>query len=592
LVPSGSQLKTPAFLAGVAVILAMASASCSMPFASQGQVTPSSSRPTAAGPEIWFAPFPPNHGPEAPGGAPRIGSLDYADLFSPDSAWSTAAAHVNVFKFYAPYLESFASDDELRRAFADLKRRGIGIAWEAGPLTPGTPSVPGSDATPCGAGIEGFGGDHNITIAQRIKRLGGQLSVIAMDEPFSSGTLYSGPRSCHWTAAQVAQQIADFIKSMRSVFPNVMVGDIEVDHESSDVVASWLAAFHDSTGDALPFLQWDIDWAVRTWPDRALEVETYARSHGTKFGMIYNGQFAGESDLDWIRAAERRMAVYEMEYGGKPDQAVFQSWNDRPRGVLPATQEDRFTHLIDRYFQTRTRLKVEVGATAANGSRQVSGKLTTAAGAPVANSPLSLTATPLDGRGVLYRYVLTGVTPAAVRQGLIQLDLEGWTGGKGAIDVHFTSVSYRQGGESKQRVPNSNFAQGMLGWGVSDPVHKMVTLSRSGLDIATRGPVRHGYINSSAFAVTPGATFRVESVARVSVSSLQSGQFVVIFGSTREISRSWIDFEAASSTQLAASGPDGTVAWKVSSLGSKRIQVSASWSGDATQWPAFADATD
>ena len=75
------------------------------------------------------------------------------DLFTPSASWANAASHVRVFKLsniivFLRRIPGTPSDDEWRQVFADLERRGIDVAMEWRPLTPGG----------CGAGIEGFDG--------------------------------------------------------------------------------------------------------------------------------------------------------------------------------------------------------------------------------------------------------------------------------------------------------------------------------------------------------------------------------------------------------------------------------------------------
>ena len=98
--------------------------------------------PGMAGSQIWFAPSSPEPG--------WGGTVDYLDLFSPSAPWPNAASHVQVFKFYTMLIDYF-SDDDLRRMFGDLDRRGIALAVEFAPLT----------VEDCGGG-EGFSStDHS-----------------------------------------------------------------------------------------------------------------------------------------------------------------------------------------------------------------------------------------------------------------------------------------------------------------------------------------------------------------------------------------------------------------------------------------------
>jgi hypothetical protein len=166
---------------------------------------------------IWFAPLDPAFRPEVN----YSGSVDYLDLFSHSAPWQTAASHVQVFKIYTNLIDYF-SDDDLRRIFADLDRRGIALAVEFGPLGPEN----------CGGG-EGFTGANAQHVASRLQQTGGKPRYIAMDEPFYNGNISNGydpsygNSACHWTPEKVASNALAHIALIRQVFPDVQVGDIE-----------------------------------------------------------------------------------------------------------------------------------------------------------------------------------------------------------------------------------------------------------------------------------------------------------------------------------------------------------------------------
>jgi hypothetical protein len=75
--------------------------------------------------------------------------------------------------------------------------------------------------------LEGFGGGGRIGIrdAHRIKASGGNLSFIALVEPFALASLDNGPNACPWTAKKVAHEVGAYIQGMRTVLPALQVGD-------------------------------------------------------------------------------------------------------------------------------------------------------------------------------------------------------------------------------------------------------------------------------------------------------------------------------------------------------------------------------
>ncbi len=328
---------------------------------------------------IWFAPLPPLPQHE---GRPFIGSLDFMNLFTENAPWARAAERVQVFKLYGEWVAYNATDEQLRQVVADLNRRNIAIAVEEGPLIP---------TNTCGSGIEGFAGLEGLLVANRIKAAGGTLRFVALDEPFFYGSLYSGPNACNWPAEKIAQDVASYIQTIKSVFPDVVIGDIEPLTRNLDVkeYKSWLDTYQTVTGSNLPFLHLDLDYQRPDWPQAAKELEIYVHGKGVQFGIIYIGDYH-DTDAEWFAHAEARMARYETEVGGQPDHVIFQSWVDKPDYCLPETNLNSFTHLINLYFRTRTILTISPNLQTPEGFREIKGTLIDSEGKPVTESPVEL----------------------------------------------------------------------------------------------------------------------------------------------------------------------------------------------------------
>jgi hypothetical protein len=152
---------------------------------------------------------------------------DFMDLFDPKAQWSKAALRVKVFQTSTQFfsgarvgdVERKAPDQMLTRMFEDLKRRNMALGVEALML---------SGDGQCGVGVEGYSAPRQmLAIAIRIKTLGGTLSYVAMDGPLMGGHFYSGPRACHSSVEMIATEVAEKVKQMRTVFPDLKVGDIE-----------------------------------------------------------------------------------------------------------------------------------------------------------------------------------------------------------------------------------------------------------------------------------------------------------------------------------------------------------------------------
>ena len=359
----------------------------------QAQTTLAVFRP----PTTWFAPL-----PQIPNGSD--GAADYLDLFSASAPWGNAAARVTVFKIYAAEVDFIFDDASLRNMFADLKRRHIALAMEWGPL-----EAVGS----CGVGIEGFNGGIGLRLAQKIRDLGGSLQYVAFDEPFEFGSVYAGPNACQWSAQQVAHDAAQHLAQIRSVFPDVVAGDIEV---VPDAVAmdTWLGAYQQwfdaweaETGKRFAFFHFDVDWAS-DWKPAAAALARALRARRVPVGQIYIGAGDATTDAAWLASAEQRAADVETRVGFGPDQVIFQSWEPLPHHVLPETDPTAFTYLIDWYFRDRTLLTLSAPGGQAQG--QLTGP-----GGPLAQATIQLTATPSSGAGQAAEYQYSGMVPSSAQ---------------------------------------------------------------------------------------------------------------------------------------------------------------------------------
>jgi hypothetical protein len=299
--------------------------------------------------KLWFAPLPPLPTHE---GRPYVGSVDFMGLFSRSANWKQAARRVAVFKLYGEWVGGTATDAQLRRVVADLKRRGIPIAVEAGPLEP---------SAECGEGIEGFAGrSEGLRLAHRIEDAGGAIRYFALDEPMYFAGIYDGPKACQWDAERVARSVADWVDAVRGVVPKVLVGDTEPLTSAADVARyeAWIDTYRQIAGERLAFFHLDVSYSLPGWQALARELEAFARSRGVPFGMIYFGEPQDPSDAAWLARAQERFEAYETEGGGRPDHALLQSWQDRPDYVLPETNASRYTNLVLRYARPRPTLSV------------------------------------------------------------------------------------------------------------------------------------------------------------------------------------------------------------------------------------------
>ena len=298
-------------------------------------------------PQIWFVPLPP---------LPKynfrqfIGSEDFSTLFTQDAQWKEASSHIQVFGLYGEWIDN-ASDLEVQKLVEDLQKRGIALSLQMGPL---------SSTESCGYGIEGFDGTvGGISRALKIKRNGGTLSYLDLDEPYFYGSLYDGPRACHWSVEEVAKKVGFFITEMRSVFPELQVGDIEPllwGNLSVAELEKWLTTFREVNGYDFAFIHVDVNFNILNWQDEILAAEKMSQNLGIDFGVIYIGNGNSLSDEQWISIAGERAKTYELTANGKPDHVIFESWHDRPDKILPESEPFTFSWFIREYFMNKNDL--------------------------------------------------------------------------------------------------------------------------------------------------------------------------------------------------------------------------------------------
>jgi hypothetical protein len=305
--------------------------------------------------EIWFAP------PAAPIGTRLHRAVDLMDLFSPEAPWPQAASHVKVFKLYGSYLTR-APQEEIERIVEDLKRRHIAIALEVGVMNVG----PAATHPRCGGFglVEGYGTSEVARVqSEKIKRAGGVISYIAMDEPLWFGRYFKGAPGgqpgCHSTVAQILDLIREPLAVYVEEFPDLVIGDMEptdiAEQERwKDDVSAWVNGFRNQTGRPLAFMHLDIPFGRPG--EEGFAVDYYAEAATLKqqglikaIGIIYDGVPTDQSDEQWVLDAKTHIHVLEDKHHLRPDQAVIQSWMTYPQHMLPESAAGSLTGLVNYY---------------------------------------------------------------------------------------------------------------------------------------------------------------------------------------------------------------------------------------------------
>jgi hypothetical protein len=185
-----------------------------------------------------------------------------------------------------------------------------------------------------------------------------------MDEPLYFGRFYTadakhGPagkhQGCHLSIEDIAQDAAKRIRDVRSVFPEVKVGDGEPFTEFSDgdwenVLSRWFDAYHAATGEHLDYFVLDLIW-VKPWQGRMKRLTGLLRSKQVPLQVIYDGSGAAPSDRVWVDQAEQRFRAFEGADGLKPEGVRIQSWHERPSRTLPENDPGTLSNLVLRYVK-------------------------------------------------------------------------------------------------------------------------------------------------------------------------------------------------------------------------------------------------
>jgi hypothetical protein len=526
----------------------------------------------------WFAPLPPGIWSDGPAGVE-----DYMKLFTPSAPWSEAASHTKVFKVsnnpvFLAELPGTPSDSQWRQVFADLNRRGIELAIEWGPLTP----------EGCGTNMEGFDGETGVRMANKIKALGGPLNYIAMDEPFA------GALGCNWTPRQTAENALRSIARVRTVFPDVIVGDIEpipAAQAPADWLrryAAWLDAWEEVFGAPLPFVHLDVNWSL-DWVPHVEAMRHEMVSRHIPFGMIYNDYWEDITDADWVRDAIAHFTKYETQTEVTPDHVVFQTWDHHPLHALPETSPAAMTYDVDSYFRQRTHVSLHAEQSRASGELRNRETHTSIGAAEVTISRL-----PLSGPGDIATYTITGTVPAGATQALLQICVN-----ECALplppapnDMNFYSYRYMD----KANTASENFARGLDGWFIENDAGATASVQfvsdSTGKSLLFKATAAQQiFVNSPPLTVEPGSAFTMTMRARVSPASADSGNFALIFFPPDGVAPRMTVPIAAAPAIVATAQTDADGRYSVSVPAPTvpgKFQIQAKFAGSPTLWPAFA----
>lgn len=253
-----------------------------------------------------------------------------------DPQWPPALTRVTVMGLLTQALVKIP-DADLARVVAELKRRHIALGVE---MLAQAYTLPGMTAPAgCGGGVEGYyPPEQTAALAARIRRAGGQLDYIAMDEPLWFGHYYTGPHACRSSIEDVAARVAANLREYQKLFPNVVIGDIEPFPSITDEpqwsadYQHWREAFRRAVGEPVAFLSADLNWGQTSWPRSLVAAADFAHHADLPFGVIYNAapSTAATTNQAWLDAAVRNAAYIERDLHVSPDWITFTSWDRYP----------------------------------------------------------------------------------------------------------------------------------------------------------------------------------------------------------------------------------------------------------------------
>ncbi|RUL79954.1 hypothetical protein [Dyella choica] len=445
--------------------------------------------------EVWLSPL----DPVARAAHNWNASEDYMDLFRADSEWKTVAANLRVFKIGPGFVQQ-GRDEDLQRIFSELKRRNIKLALEIGMAT---------RSEHCQERTEAYGEPGLVEgLLQRVKRLGGEPSYIAMDEPLYYGHEYQGGDACRLSVRQVAADVAPNVKLAKRIFPNVKIGDIEVVYASKaflQATEEWVDAYREAVGFNLEFLHADVSWSPAGMANLPLLSSFVRKSRRISFGIIYNGgNTDGQTDQSWARAAADHFTYIESGLGVIPDQAVFQTWVALPSHNLPEATAGTLTNLVLEYLRPRSVMTLMRNGTT------LSGRLSDSAGAAISGAPISIADIgAMTGETMPTRNLSsTAFKNARAALFAVRANKELQCTCSGPVTANIGKVTYYENAQA--------------GGGRTN-VHE---IPGGKIAVDASGTV---YNNSAKFPVTPGAAFTLEVPYEARINVEHSAYVAVLF---------------------------------------------------------------
>lgn len=278
-------------------------------------------------------------------------------FYQPNAPWPAFMNHVTTVGMTTQVLHDI-SDENLAKVVARLrlKRIALGIEMLAQAYT-----LPGVDAPAhCGEGVEGYYAPvATAALAAKLKRAGGELQYIAMDEPLFFGHYYNEKNACRSSIRDVVDRVAANLREYQKIFPDVVIGDVEplpvitAQPNWQNDYREWLQTFKGTVGKPLSYTIIDVNWGHSNWPESLQRFSKFARDTQMPIGVIYNAAPPDKvmTNEQWLSNAQQNSTYIEGTLGITPRWAMFASWVRFPGRFITVKDGLGLDHLVKQYLQ-------------------------------------------------------------------------------------------------------------------------------------------------------------------------------------------------------------------------------------------------
>lgn len=464
--------------------------------------------------QIWLEPRGPDTHP--------VGAADWDELFKPSQQWDDVASKIDVFGITAGYVLK-ATAEELTAAAANLAEHNIAISIAL-------QSIAKSPGEACG-NQEGYGAvTDSAGAAAKLHRLGIKVQYIELDEPLWFGHLSPDPLSCKLTLPELAQRVSLNVNEYLRFSPDAVIGDIEpvptvnMQQNWEEVTQSFYSHLEASIGKPIAFLHTDVAWRNPGWEAALRSVAAFSHSTKRRFGVIYNGDGQDADGVSWVSDATGHYEDFESNNRLIPDEALFETWDPHPTHVLPETAEGTLSHVMRSYLRSRVFVSIRQHVFG------IRGTVDTDHGNPLGHVNVILERMGQDRTKDLPVRAVNGYVPDDARSAIIGIRVNTECFCTGLNDLLIGNIIYAENDRAEKTQFNLADEFKRQKAQPSDRLQSEIETVGNGAAVhMVVKPDQHFGINSSAFAVTPGASFRFQVALGSPSATGMFGSIVIIW---------------------------------------------------------------